>query len=304
MICTFGDTHRRHLVAGTAAAGAADHRLGRPHPGRRAAVDHHRLGPGGIPLAARADRLQRPAAHGGVTARHRQPARRTGRHHPPGQVLREGRQAAGDRDHPPVVPAQRRPRPGLAGGPSGTWLTTALASPTCRCARQLGSGLNGDWLISRQRFFGVPFPSGIRWTTRAARTTTNPSWRPSCPSTRPPTAARLPRTSAKPARRFHGRPGCHGHVGDFVAHPADRRRLGHRPPICGSASRRWICARRRTRSSAPGCSPRWCAPTWRMIDCRGAMRPSAAGSSTRTARRCPSQGQCRDPDGTVGATRL
>jgi valyl-tRNA synthetase len=33
-------------------------------------------------------------------------------------------------------------------------------------------GLNGDWLISRQRFFGVAFPLWYRWTTPASPTTT------------------------------------------------------------------------------------------------------------------------------------
>jgi len=51
-------------------------------------------------------------------------------------------------------------------------------------------GLNGDWLVSRQRFFGVPFPALVpRWTRPASRTTPRRSRRPRtrCRSTRPRT---------------------------------------------------------------------------------------------------------------------
>ena len=51
------------------------------------------------------------------------------------------------------------------------------------------NGLKGDWNITRQRFFGVPFPAGTRSTTTAPSTTrprSSPT-RPRCPSTPPPT---------------------------------------------------------------------------------------------------------------------
>ena len=60
--------------------------------------------------------------------------------------------------------------------------------------------------------------------------------------------------AARRAGRLHRRPRRHGHVGHVVADPADRRAAGRTTPTCSPASSRWTCARRRTRSSGPGCS--------------------------------------------------
>ena len=95
------------------------------------------------------------------------------------------------------------------------------------------NGLIGDWNITRQRFFGVPFPV---WypidddgngpaTTR--RSLADEARLPVDPSTDVPDG--YTERSARPARRVRRRPRRHGHVGHVVALAADRRRLARRP---------------------------------------------------------------------------
>ena len=122
----------------------------------------------------------------------------------------------------------------------------------------------------------------------ASRSTTTPSFRaddalPIDPQSETPPGFTEDQRGV--AGGLHRRPRHHGHLGDLVADPADRRRMDRSTTTCTTGSSRWTCARRRTRSSAPGCSRRWCAPTPSTTSCRGATSPSPAGSSTPTARR-------------------
>ena len=153
-------------------------------------------------------------------------------------------------------------------------------------------GLNGDWLISRQRFFGVPVPGlvpGRRRRRDPTTTTRSCPTRRSCRSTRRPTprpastspsAASPAASSAIPTSWTRGRP------------RRSRRRsppAGARTTTCSRAPSRWTCARRPTTSSARGCSRPCCAPTSSTTPCRGPTPRSRAGCSTPTARRCRSR---------------
>jgi valyl-tRNA synthetase len=162
MICTFGDlndvTWWRELQLPTRAIVGWD---GGCCPTPRPACRRART------RAGRQDGVQRPAADRRTAARVRRPDGRAAADHPPGQVLREGRAAAGDRHHAAVVHPQRRPgrRPAdalVARGREIQWVPEHMRHRY----ENWVEGLNGDWLISRQRFFGVPFRSGTGWTLR------------------------------------------------------------------------------------------------------------------------------------------
>ena len=122
------------------------------------------------------------------------------------------------------------------------------------------NGLIGDWNITRQRFFGVPFPVWYPIDDDGEVDFLVPD--PRRPRTSLPVdpttvaAAGLRRVAAQPARWLRRRPRRHGHLGHLVAVAADRLRLGGRPRPVRAHRSRWTCARRPTRSSAPGCSRR------------------------------------------------
>ena len=92
-------------------------------------------------------------------------------------------------------------------------------------------GLTSDWLISRQRYFGVPFPVWYRLDDNGEPDHDHPITAaedalPVDPSSDVP--ARFHRSATRATGRIRGRSRRDGYVGNVVTHAADRDRLGRR----------------------------------------------------------------------------
>ena len=268
MICTFGDTtdvtwwreldlptrarHRpRRPLRSTADAG-------RGSPPTTAAAHYAELAGKTVKQAQARDRRAARASRASCSASPRPITH-------PVKFYERGDRPARDRHQPPVVHPQRRPRRRSCATRSSTRGQELRWHPDYMRHRYENwvEGLNGDWLISRQRFFGVPIPLWYPLDADGEVDHDHPiAARRGDAAGRPVDrrAAGLHRRPARQARRLRRRPRRHGHVGDVVAHPADRRRVGRRRPTCSPGCSRWTCAPRPTTSSARGCSPPSCAP--------------------------------------------
>ena len=157
--------------------------------------------------------------------------------------------------------------------------------------RNWTENLNLDWCVSRQRYFGVPFP--VWYPLTADGTPDFDAADPRRARRRCPWIRRrdVPPGFTEAQRDQPGGFTRRGRRLRHLVHAARSRRRSRRgwidAPERHRASSRWTCGRRATRSSAPGpstrSSRRCCTSAtipWRSTS------PSRAGCSTPTARRC------------------
>ena len=287
--------HRRGVVARAVAAGprdpaaerhAAARDLGR---GRLGAADDPDVAQQSLRSARRALHLQGPRPHRRAAPRERAISR-------PSPVRSRTRSSSTRRaiarwkSSPAGSGSSRRWRSAI--GCCSEPRSCSGTRPTCRHALENWiNGLNTDWCVSRQRFFGVPFPVWYQvrddgTIDHSARLLPGEERLPIDPSTDVP-------DGYSPAQRdqpggFTRRSGHHGHLGDLVADAADRRAVGR-----GSGP-----VRARVPDGCPAAGARHhphvavldgaAAPSSNTARCPGGTRRSPDGCSIPIARRCRS----------------
>jgi valyl-tRNA synthetase (EC 6.1.1.9) len=168
------------------------------------------------------------------------------------------------------------------------------------------NGLSGDWLISRQRFFGVPIPSGIPWMRRAtpARAKLSPRHMISYPLT-PPVTPLLdsPRTSEVPPVGSSGSSTLWT-PGQPRASPLSSPAAGVAMTSCSPWYSPTTFAPKAKTSFGPGCFPPCFAPNWNTGQYRGKTPESRDLSWTRTGKNVEIQRQRGHPTVHVGRARI
>jgi valyl-tRNA synthetase len=181
----------------------------------------------------------------------------------------------------------KRRRPQAASAQRGKEVHSTQIS--CACDTRTGSmGSAGDWLISRQRFFGVPIPVWYPLDEAGEPIDGEVIVPDETAPGRP--LLETPPGFTRPARcpgGFVGEARHHGHLGNQQPHPATCRRVGSDPELFDAGVPLRPALKAKT-SFEPGCFPPCFVLNSNTALFPGRTPASRASSWTQTERKCRS----------------